>query len=479
VDARPGTKILFFDLLEVQQMDGLALKLNAVQKHPGNPVIGAGEEGDFDEDGAGHFLRVIKEDGRYRMWYTGMSTDPTDEDWWHWYNLGYAESDDGHRFEKVNLELGTFRGRPGKNLLPGLPYTSPMVLVDEREPDPNRRYKLLNFSHHGTQNDEARAGQFDLWSEAYNGSLLTSPDGIRWKREQATIEFPGGKPLSFTPQSIFYDERETDPNKRYKAYGYSSLNLTRRAASLAYSADTIDWTAYPGNPVLDPYARGIPVVRGGKVHQIHDTVVWPYHGYYLAFYQYQTRGDLLDIELAVSRDGENFVFVNPGEKLIPHGAPGEWDCDDLSPSTPFVDGEQIRLYYGGICFDAPGGETRSGGLGTLRLDGFTHLELEPGTRGGSVTTIPLEAGGASSLFLNAAASSEDYLEVELIDPKTGDPLDGFSRAECRAITQDAVRQEVHWEGREDLRALDKRSFQVRIYFMGTAGSPRLYSLSFE
>ena len=118
------------------------------------------------------------------------------------------------------------------------------------------------------------------------------------------------------PQSVLYDPEERDPDKRYKAYGFSALNLARRGGGYAYSPDAYHWTAHPDNPMLDPFARAIPVVRGGKVEQIHDWVVWKDGDYYLSLYQYQHNGRELDLELAFSRDGENFVFVDPGQKVV-------------------------------------------------------------------------------------------------------------------------------------------------------------------
>lgn len=220
------------------------------------------------------------------------------------------------------------------------------------------------------------------------------------------------------------------------------------------------------------------MVRGGKVHQIHDTVVWQDGDYYLALYQYQHNGEKLDVELAASRDGENFVFVKPGTKVIPVGQPGDWDCSHVTPSPPILDKDEIKLYYGGICGD----ESRAkgaAGLATLRLDGYTDLELAESRRDGSLTTIPISRGNASQLYVNGNSGSQGYLEVELIDAASGRAIPGFSRADAIRVVGDATAQPVRWKNESDLSRMKTKAFQIRIYFEGVNGFPKLYSLGFK
>lgn len=463
LEASPGKKVLFLDLAEVQALANLRLRVNQAQKHPGNPVIQAGEEGDPDVHGAGNFLRVLKEDGVYRMWYSTMRRDRSIP-WWEWYGAGYAESTDGYRFRKKELVRNT-------------PYV-PMVLKDANARNPNRRYKLLKFPTHGSRAQAARAGRYNPWQETNTGTLSTSRDGIEWIPEPAIMFFPGGRPFSLMPQSVLYDPEEKDPDKRYKAYGFSSLNLARRGGGYAYSPDAYHWTAHPDNPMLDPFARAIPVVRGGKVEQIHDWVVWKDGDYYLSFYQYQHNGRELDLELAISRDGENFVFVDPGRKVVPSGAAGEWDCDHIAPSLPLVDDREIRVYYGAICGEGTRGERRSGGVAVLRLDGYTRLELKEPGRGATLTTIPVSPAGASQLHVNADCGDGGTLLAELLDPESGGPLPGFHRSDSVPFRGNTVSHRMSWTGGRSLSDVD-RTFQVRFHLVGSEGYPHLYSFSFK
>ena len=221
-------------------------------------------------------------------------------------------------------------------------------------------------------------------------------------------------------------------------------------------------------------------MRNGKVEQIHDVVVWKYHQYYLALYQYQRSGEEMTIELAMSRDGENFSFIEPGNEVIRRGGPGQWDSDSIAPSVPLVDDDEIKLYYSGYRFSRTKrieGE-RACGLATVRLDGFTHVDLEDGRDRGSVTTIPVARGGAAELHVNAFCAEGSRIEVELIDSSSGQPLPGFSRKQCTPITSDSLAHRIRW-GKRSLADVLGASFQIRFHFVKGRESPRLYSFEFR
>ncbi|PJB76636.1 MAG: hypothetical protein CO095_02260 [Armatimonadetes bacterium CG_4_9_14_3_um_filter_58_7] len=472
--ADAGKKVLFFDLMELQAWDNLQLNLNEVKKYKGNPVIESEGPEAFDAHGAGGFVQVLKEEGRYRMWYGGIYVEP-EKYWGDWCRIGYAESKDGLQFHRVPLGLASWKGKKDTNIIPELPYV-PHVYFDPHDPDPDRRYKVLKIRNHVYTEREMRAGREDLWQTARTGFLFVSADGIHWKKESATLTFLDTvEPYELVPQSIFCDPLEPDPEKRYKYYGYSSLNVSRRGGCYAYSPDGRTWTACANNPVLDPFARGIPVVRSGKVHQIHDTVVFPYEGYYLALYQYQHNGEKLDIELAVSRDGEHFTFVCPGSKVIPLGRKGSQESTIVAPSVPLIDGKEIQLYYGGI---GENGIRRAGHLGTLRLDGFTHLERKDVSREGSLTTIPIASGTARQVFVNCRAGRGSCIEAEVLNPATGKPVPGYSRKACTPIASNRLSQVVQWKGKKGIVGLNIDPFQIRFHFTGDGALPELYSFLF-
>ena len=486
----PATKILFLDLKEIQYIDGVEVKVNTARKFSGNPVIAAGRPGEFDSQGASS-LRVIKENSVFRAWYSGLFREPGSE----WpksgpvpsVRVGYAESADGRSFEKKRLGLSSFGENDDTNMVVGLPTTPiyrPIVPtgmhVDSLDPDPTRRYKFLTWT--STPPSRSRVGAATVQSdEEQTWRLWTSSDGLRWREASCGgIRFPAGMPSSFSPQALFHDPDERDPSRKYKAYGFIGLNNDRRGAGYGFSADASEWTADPRNPIFDAWARATPVVRSGKVEQIHDVVVWKYHQYYLAFYQYQRSGTNMTVELAMSRDGENFTYIQPGEEVVRRGAAGEWDSDMIAPSVPLVDVDEIKVYYSGYRFSKTKlieGE-RACGLATLRLDGFSHLRLEDGQKKGLVTTIPVERGSATDLYINASCGQGSSLEVELIDPESGIVLTGYSREECTSLKTDSLAYRVVW-GNRRLSDINNASFQIRFHFTKGRVSPNLYSFEFR
>ena len=158
---------------------------------------------DFDSDRAGNFVRVMKENRRYRMWYVGQHRAHTGF-WPTWYRSGYAESSDGIHFQRVMLGLETFGGNSSTNILPDFPYV-PFVAYDPANADPRRRHKVLRFPNTIMHGDYAKQGLLDPWSESYRGVLLTSWDGIHWTEHNAEMGFPGGRPGELIPQSLFFD----------------------------------------------------------------------------------------------------------------------------------------------------------------------------------------------------------------------------------------------------------------------------------
>ena len=478
-----GNKILFLDLKELQHIDGITQYVTRARKRA-KPVIAAGQRNDFDSQGAAK-ISVVRQNGVYRAWYSGLHREPGSE--WPksgaipYVRVGYAESSDGIHFTKKPLGLATFGTNKKPNMVSGItatPIFRPIVPtgihIDAADPDASRRYKLLTWTG-------GRPGGIAKDVDAQTWTLWISPDGLHWRQaHRGGIRYPAGMPSSFSPQSMFHDPDEPDPAKKYKAYGFLGLNNDRRAAGYAYSADGREWTADPRNPIFDPWARALTVVRNGKVQQIHDAVVWKHHQYYLALYQYQRTGEKMTIELAMSRDGENFTYVQPGAEVIRRGAPGEWDADAIAPSLPLVDKDDIKLYYTGYRFSKTKwveGE-QACGMASLRLDGFTYLSLENARDQGSVTTIPVAQGGATELHLNAVCPKGSRIEVELIDSESGQPIPGFTRKECQPITGDSHAHPVRW-GKRSLPQKTKSPFQIRFHLIKGNESPRLYAFEFR
>ncbi len=480
---RPDHKILFLDLQELAKFEGLVVVPQTAVKHPANPLLEPGAASAFDARRVFSGGTVRREGDKYRCWYSAMGEPDPSVGWWHWYRTGYAESKDGVLWSKPDLGM---RPHPDMNEIPDMPPVT-YVSRDEGDPDPEQRYKILYMLHHSRMRELVLKGELDPTDEKYFGALYTSSDGLSWNSRPAQMECPGGRHVEFLPQSLFHDEAEPDPARRYKAYGWMSMTQGQRGVAGAYSPDAIHWTAFEDNPVLAPELRGHPYVASGPWSHIHDGVVFRYDEYYLALYQYLHAPLAFDLEMAVSRDGHSFQFVNPGHKVIGMGEPGSWDSGMIFPSTPVVSDDEIRIYYGAANnpdeSNAPPevtGEDRcryAMGLATLRRDGFSCAQFAGEETSGVLETLPFIPEGKNvELALNADCR-DGRIDVELVDEGTGKPLTGFEYDSCEPMETDQIHRVVRWGGRP-FPANHGGPLRVRIRLQGRDRSPSLYSLGF-
>jgi hypothetical protein len=98
------------------------------------------------------------------------------------------------------------------------------------------------------------------------------------------------------------------------------------------------------------------------------------------------------------------------------------------------------------------------GLATLRRDGFVSMDAD--AAGGTLTTRPLRFRGRH-LFVNAAVAAGE-LRVAALD-EAGQVIAPFSEARCEPIHADGTRQDVRWQGAQDLSTLAGRPVRLRFH----------------
>lgn len=493
LSTRPGHRTLFLDMQEFARVDNLRLQVETAVKHSANPLMELGPAGAFDEDRVFNHGCVLHDDGKYRMWYGGIREPRRGEPrtaWYDWIKCGYAESDNGIDWRRVVVNQVVWNGSMKNNILPYFRH-APLLYRDDAEPDPDRRYKGFYFWNSAEHAEIARTGKYgrkyDPRDECFLMDLLTSPDGIHWTRQEGEVRFPDRqvKPLSAIPQSVFRDAAEPDRKKRFKAYGFMSLNVRRRGTCCLTSPDALQWTAHPEMPLIDPAVRGMPPAVGGPTGQVHDTVCFPYAGYYLALYQDQQEPRHMPVELAVSRDSETFRHVLPGQRVIPTGAADAFDALTILPTTPIILDDEIRLYYGGgsesIGRDGVRRWRALPGLATLRRDGFTSVSVRDTKRPGMLQTIPFRLRRSPKLVVNANCPRGAALRVELADAATGRRVPGFTRADCHPVERDHIGEVVTWKTHKTLSEQAMAAHEcvvLRFLLHDPHGEAKLYSFRF-
>ena len=232
--------------------------------------------------------------------------------------------------------------------------------------------------------------------------------------------------------------------------------------------------------------------------EFYSMAVFPYGSQYLGFLRvFHTYSQLMDVQLASSRDGVNWdrsarrrVFLPLGFMRNEYGG-RSFDSGMNSALAPAIKDEKLWIYYPGFAnlHNAPALDHYGKiGLAKLRLDGFCSLDA---TSQGYVLTKPIRFGG-SSLSINAVVHSiakpgqtpnptwaglfahakggQGSIQVEVQDEE-GQTIPGYAASSCEPLVGDGLRQSVVWQEKKNMAALRDRV--VRLKFLLTNAS--LYS----
>ncbi len=176
IDELHGQTLFAFDNLSIPFTRSLKVTMRAPEKFSQNPVVGRGQPGEADSYAIHFYGSVIRQDGRFRMWYVGTG-DERGENVQHdsslWRAL-YAESTDGVNWTKPRLGLVDYRGNKDNNILKLDPFIGTInvkVLHEPKDPDPARRYKMVTHVYWLKGGDKR------------HGTLAPyfSADGLTWK----------------------------------------------------------------------------------------------------------------------------------------------------------------------------------------------------------------------------------------------------------------------------------------------------------
>ena len=377
-------------------------------KEPANPVIA----------GCGGYVNVLREGGRFRMWYQDY-WDQSMEPRKYTYGVAYAESDDGIDWHLPTIGRHDFKGTTDNNIVllgPQGGRAEVPYLLDV--PDEYKRgYKYLLLY---------------LTDEPESARLIGSHDGIEWDRDSDTCIAAGFSPD--THGSIVWDPRRerfawfTRATNLYQVRGARS-----KVARLEHGGLWDEWPILSENILLPDALDGADLH-----HYFYGMPTRYYAGVYWGFlWPYQHQEDIYTA-LAWSRDGINFQRPVDRPRLIDVGAPGAWDGGMAMASNWQEVGDEWWMYYAATSGRHKELDPGPGiGLARLRKEGFASLR-SPAGGGFVVTKMLLSPGGR--LWVNADAA-EGELQVRLTD-YARTRLAGFA---SRPITGDGVRQEVCWE----------------------------------
>ena len=351
-------KLLFFDYRELEHLDGFTRAVESPVKHPDAPLLRPDlpwEHGNMQMFGS--VLQAA--DGRFRAWYEVVEAPWT-------VRLAYAESDDGLRWHKPELDVFRDGGRPTNIVFDAQPLGS-AVVEDRQDPRAAYRYKLLTGAE-----------------PSGCVSAFHSADGLHWEsarmfggRVQPVIATAPDCPIGFLRA----------PDGRFAAY-HRMAGYGRRV----FRSESWDFAHWSGEPqmVLEPDAGDPPQT------QFYGLGACAYGPYELGtLWMYATDPDdrgpsksrgLQTPELAYARAGTAWHRAEPGTAFIANGAAGEWDCGNLQPaSQPVFLDDEIRYYYAGTNVRHSRHwelEPQDAGLGMARLKPDRFVALAGGRGAG-------------------------------------------------------------------------------------------------
>jgi len=171
-------------------------------------------------------------------------------------------------------------------------------------------------------------------------------------------------------------------------------------------------------------------------------------------------GAVNDAVFMTSRDGLHFhrwqeAFIRPGPQE------GRWWHENNCPAWGIVTTkshivgapDELSFYSNEYYHSAQSNLRRY----TLRMDGFVSVHTD--YAGGELTTKPVTIEG-SELMMNYSTSAVGSIRVEIQDQE-GNPIAGYTLADCPEIYGDAIEEVVKWKAGSDVSALTGQVVRLR------------------
>jgi hypothetical protein len=375
---------------------------------------------------------------RFRMWYDA-SGDGTRTGL---FALGYLESEDGvHWLRPHRLLDGP----------PGMRWGASVLDEGPGYPDPARRFKLG-------------------WWQGGGLRVAASPDGLAWKPLAPDVVLRHDHDIN----AVFRDPDRNRYVALVSSYTTGEKWRGKRRVTLESVSDDLThwrepWPVLTPDDALDPgetqfycvggvIARGrtlvgmlkvlrddLPADPGGKVAGVGYTVLaWSHDGEHW------------------QRDREPFLDRNP-EK-------GTWDHAMAWADCQLPVGDEVYVYYGGYARGHKVERFTERQIGLVRIPRDRYVAWEAGDTEGTLRT-PLLTLEGKGLSLNVDAHA-GAVRAQVMD-REGNPVPGFTFADNRPITRDALSAPLEWH--KSLETLAGKPIRVEL----TLRSARLFGIEVQ
>ena len=284
------------------------------QRFEGHKAIDPGAKDGWDSFGvAGGW--ILKEHGKYRMWYSGHDGDT--------FRIGYAVSNDGINWQRFDKNPVFDKGNSGS--WDDVQVAYPFVMRD------GDMYKMWYYGYGGSPKYPPSIG------------YAASYDGINWERYTENPVLMTGDAGSWDDEMVAYPVIIKEGSV-YKMWYGGSNKFGEWKIGYAESKDGIKWTKLL-SPVL---------IAGGKEEWDGYAVSYPMvvsvEGGYFMWYtgvDANNNGGAMRIGAAFSEDG--ISWIKPKEEpLIDIGDNGEWnEASSFSPRV-IKDGNLWKIWFTGF-----------------------------------------------------------------------------------------------------------------------------------
>lgn len=442
----------------------------------------------FDQpwEKAANYVTVLKDGDIYRMYYRGCTMTPDGEFDSASEVTCYAESRDGITWVKPKLGLHEFQGSRDNNIILA-PDTRRIShnfspFLDDRPGVPAaERYKAVGGVFNDNSEHVPAAGEP---SKAGGLFRYVSADGIRWKLYSEEPIFAGYaldslNCLAWIPAENTYaiylrtwSEGGTPEQPAFRGY---------RTVSRAVSKDFKTWSkpeqmsfgqSQPENLYTNgthTYFRDPHLLIGLAFRFSPDRkVVSDTDDARFGVHHTQAKG-VSDAVFMTSRGGNSYdrtfmeSIIRPGPDLR------SWTARNNAPALGVVPtGATEMSMYLVTHYTMPDCRLQRY---SLRTDGFSSVKAP--YVGGTLLTQPFTFSG-DKLVINYSTSSIGSIRVELLD-EAGQPLPGYTTADCDEIVGDEIARTVTWKNQSAVAAHAGKTVRLKFSMIDAD----LYSLQFQ
>jgi len=485
-DETKSITLFAFDEVSIPHTQNLRLEMRSPTRHPANPVVQRGQPGTPDAFGVQFYGSIIREVGKFRMWYVAFDDDVKNKVASARWRAAYAESDDGVHWVKPNLGLVTYRGSKENNLIltePGpFGFVNLKVLADLEEPNPDRRYKI---STHVYFRHNTRLGSLVPFASA-DGYTWKSLVDVKLQKAEMSKEGLVLPAVHFEPCGGLYKW-----DGMYYICGQNAMNAPRpyngRVVRMYHSPDFVNWSQTSSvGFVRTPQHTLLGHGHSREGEQNHEGIsVWNRRNVLLGVTgrwhgAAEWKDVTVDLGFVVSNDGLQFREPAHEWTFLKRGEDGAWDQGGLLQGQGFENiGDETFVYYGAWDPRHRENTPERGGVGIAKLprDRFGDLVVEELGKGPGdyqlpkiisefvTAAIPLKPNSEPRCYLNADGLGVNAaLKIELLGDNES-PLPGYSGKDAAVVRQNGFQTPIAWTGKKALHNPPER-VRLRVTFDG-------------